>query len=392
MINKISIKDFYQKIINNNPFILIDSRQFDDFKRSSIELASNQAIYNIPFSILNNSTKPLHEGLRDYLKEHHPLLEKNTPIYCLCYKGNSSQLVTEAFNQLQFEATSIVGGIEAYNSHLEIKKITIPGIDIFQFIRPSRGCLSYLIVSDKKAVLIDPINQISFFENFLINESIQLIHVFDTHIHADHISSGRALAEKFQVPYGFHPFDAIHPIDLIPAPFSFTYLHDGQIINFGKATLQCLHLPGHTLGNLAFMLNDQILFAGDTIFIHGIARPDLGGKMEAWAQLHYQSLNKILSLLPTTTILPAHFHSLNELNPDQTVCKTLEEIKKINPELLDAKKPYSEFIASISTHLPIFPPEYIEIKRINLGISKKEMEEYKILECGKNLCAVSKNG
>ena len=71
--------------------------------------------------------------------------------------------------------------------------------------------------------------------------------------------------------------------------------------------MKTLHIPGHTLGNVAYLVDDRYLFTGDSIFIESIARPDLGGKGDTWAPLHYHSLRRLLELPDDTVVLPAHF-------------------------------------------------------------------------------------
>jgi glyoxylase-like metal-dependent hydrolase (beta-lactamase superfamily II) len=74
-----------------------------------------------------------------------------------------------------------------------------------------------------------------------------------------------------------HPYDGIHPIDVLPPRLSYQPLWDGQQFRVGKATIETIHIPGHTLGNVVYLVNGRYLLTGDSIFIESIARPDLGG-------------------------------------------------------------------------------------------------------------------
>lgn len=122
-------------------------------------------------------------------------------------------------------------------------------------------------------------------------------------------------------------------------------------------TAQSRGAAGHTLGLVAFRLEGRYLFAGDSIFIRSIARPDLGGKADLWAPLHGRSLRRLLEL-------PGHFSSLDEQNEDG-------------------------FVRYLLDSLPRFVPEYVDIKRVNTGLLKPVEEDAWALELGKNACGLS---
>ena len=84
----------------------------------------------------------------------------------------------------------------------------------------------------------------------------------------------------------------------------------------GGHTVEAIHVPGHTLGNMAFLLDGRFLFTGDSIFIESIARPDLGGHGDTWAPIHYASLRRLLELPDDTLVLPGHFAGMGEEGED----------------------------------------------------------------------------
>ena len=75
---------------------------------------------------------------------------------------------------------------------------------------------------------------------------------------------------------------------MLPATIPYEFIRDSQKFPVGRHELEALHIPGHTLGLVAFRLDDKYLFTGDSIFIRSIARPDLGGKAETWAPLLFE--------------------------------------------------------------------------------------------------------
>lgn len=390
----LSVEELNEKIKNEIPVFLIDVRTSEIYNQGHIEGKKNFTSINLPFYDMvkmGNKNDPA-ESIKNYINQSKlETLPKNQPIFVVCYKGNSSKVVTTVLKELGFDAKSIIGGMAAWSNFYQIAEIIASNkCKIYQFQRLSRGCLSYVASSKQEAIIIDPAIHDEVYLNFIKDHHLKVKAIIDTHTHADHISSGKALSEKFNVPYYLHPFDAIHPMDMLPCTFSFENLSDNQTITFGTSQLKVIHVPGHTLGNICLLLDEDVLFSGDSIFVGSIARPDLGGKAETWTQLHYDSLRKLLKLPDTTLVLPAHFGQITEANSCHIFGKTIKELKKSNTDLQMAEKSYEEFYNFIMEHLPKFPKEYIEIKRVNLGLLKPSHDEATALEQGKNICALGK--
>src|SRR5699024_12419879 len=70
------------------------------------------------------------------------------------------------------------------------------GGSIYQFVRLGKGCLSYLIASYGEAAVVDASRMTDVYKTFAENHNLQIKHVLDTHLYADHISGGHQLAEK----------------------------------------------------------------------------------------------------------------------------------------------------------------------------------------------------
>jgi glyoxylase-like metal-dependent hydrolase (beta-lactamase superfamily II) len=190
-----------------------------------------------------------------------------------------------------------------------------------------------------------------------------------------------------------HPYDAIHPLDMLPATISYNYLHDGQTFQVGQMTIKTIWFPGHTLGQVNYLATTpdggRYLFTGDGIFLQSFGRPDLGGQGERWTPILYESMFHRLPphLTDDTHILPAHFSQQDEDGGNGIFVETYATVKGQN----DALKPRSleEFTDYVLGSLPHFPEEYVEIKRVNAGLSQPDEEAASELELGKNICALS---
>jgi len=257
--------------------------------------------------------------------------------------------------------------------------------------RPARGCLSYLVASAGKAIVVDPLRHFHPYLDLAHGSGLAIESVIDTHSHADHISGGSALAAKTGASYYLNPYDAIHPIDVLPATIPYEPIRDGQTFSIGRHALQALHAPGHTRGLAALRLDDSYLFTGDSIFIRSIARPDLGGKADAWAPLHGRSLRRLLGLPGGIIVLPGHFSSLDEADGAGRFAASLDDLKQRNDGLVVLQRASEAgFVRYLLESLPRFIPEYVDIKRVNAGLLAPAEEDAATLELGKNVCALSR--
>jgi glyoxylase-like metal-dependent hydrolase (beta-lactamase superfamily II)/rhodanese-related sulfurtransferase len=376
----ITVAELDEMIERGESFLLLDVRNQDEFERWKIEGRNPFETVHIPyFQFIEDEGGSVNR------------VPKGKLVVAVCAKGGSSDYVAGVLRERGYEAVNLEGGMIAWGNYYRVRRIeAVEDVALYQIIRVARGDLAYAFVSNGEGILIDPTRHTEQYTNLAEREGFKIVAIFDTHAHADHISGGPKLAKELGVPYFMHPYDAIHPIDMLPATIEYEYLKDGFTFQFGNATLKGIHIPGHTLGNMAFLVNDRYLFTGDSIFIVSVARPDLGGRGQEWAPIHYESLYKKLLVLPgETLVFPAHFATASrEGRPDGTFYDTLGNIKRNNPReyLSPSKEAFIEFMLST---LPVFPPQYVDIKRVNAGLLVPDEEKAQELELGKNVCALA---
>jgi glyoxylase-like metal-dependent hydrolase (beta-lactamase superfamily II)/rhodanese-related sulfurtransferase len=371
---------------------ILDVRSRDAFSTWKIEDRKTIPTLNVPYTEILARDDALASVISYAQQKLAGTLPRDRPIVAVRHMGHTSKLIAQGLQQLGYNAVSLQGGMTAWGDLYEFVPV-VEGRDlsVYQITRPARGCLSYVIASNGKAIVIDPLRHAGKYVDFAQEKNLQIALVLDTHAHADHISGGPALARQLRVPYYLHPYDAIHPIDVLPAQIAFEPLRDGQELSIGKTSIKVLHIPGHTLGNSAYWLNGKYLFTGDSIFLESIARPDLGGRGETWAPLHYRSLRTLLELPGETIVLPGHFSSPREANAAGLYIATLTELQRKNEGLRMTRKNESEFVKYILSSLPQFPPQYIDIKRVNAGLITADDEKAAELELGRNVCALAKS-
>lgn len=387
-----SVDDLHARLVRSEDFFVFDVRAEDEFEVSRIEGKTPPPTKNVPYyeMLEFDEYDDVADSFKAYLETGTAdTLPRDLPILVVCAKGDTSEYVAEALRRLDFDAVNLAGGMMAWGDHYEVATVVEGDVSIYQISRPARGCLSHLVASEGKAAVIDPLRHVDQILELAESKSLEIELVLDTHGHADHISGGRALADKLGVAYYLHPYDGIHPIDVLPAKMEYEYLRDAETFTVGGKPLEVLHIPGHTLGNCAFLFDARYLFTGDSVFIESIARPDLGGHGDTWAPLHYASLRRLLELPESVLVLPGHFSGLDEAGDDGCFAAQLGEIARSNDGLKKAREDESDFVAYILASLPEFPDEYIDIKRVNAGLLDVGESRASELELGKNICALA---
>ena len=261
-IKTITVKELARKVLNHEDLFILDARNTDDFDDWKIE-GKNIEIINTPYF-------DLLEGVDSILDK----LPKNKEIFVICAKGGSSEFVAQQIAEEGFtDVYSVEGGMKAWSEHLEPIKIgeLKNGGAIYQFVRIGKGCLSYLVESNGEGAMIDTNRMLEPYETFIRDHNIKLTHVLDTHLHADHISGGRKIAEKLDATYYLPPKDATE------VTFQYQQLNDGDEYKVGKTTIKAVYSPGHTIGSTSFVIDDQFLLTGD-IFIYRFHRSSRFGR------------------------------------------------------------------------------------------------------------------
>ena len=205
--------------------------------------------------------------------------------------------------------------------------------------------------------------------------------MLDTHVHADHLSGGRALAERegaalhvsgAGLERGIQFAERVQPVE------------DGDRIALGTADLRVVALPGHTSDNIGVLVDGRALVGGDSLFADGVARPDLEvgdeGAREAARTLHATLHEKILRYPDDTILLPCHYPGGRRA---EAVAPTLAEVRRDVAEFLELDA--EEFAEASIAEMPPRPANYLNIIAVNLGAESGP--DVGGLEVGANSCA-----
>ncbi|MGE7903210.1 MBL fold metallo-hydrolase [Peribacillus sp. NPDC094092] len=362
-----------KKVINKKELFILDVRNESDFHDWKIE-GQNFEFLNIPYF-------DLLDGVEEILDQ----IPANKEILVVCAKEGSSVMVAEMLSEAGLDVSYLKGGMKAWSEHLEPVRVgeLTNGAEIYQFVRLGKGCLSYMVISNGEAAVIDSTRMIDAYLDFAEGIGVKITHVLDTHLHADHISGGRRIAEVTNAAYWLPPKDAAE------VAFEYQPLESGKVITIGHTAIdiQALYSPGHTIGSTSFVVDQKYLLSGDILFIDSIGRPDLAGLAEDWVgDLRETLYARYRELSDELIVLPSHFMIIDELNEDGSVAKKLGSLFADNHGLNIEDE--TEFRELVTRNLPPQPNAYQEIRETNMGKIEPDDEKQREMEIGPNRCAV----
>lgn len=342
-----------------------------------IRIPEDRAQWFIPGSIHVNAYDALKAGDPGAL--HGVNLPKDRPVVTICNAGKVSQIAAEQLYERGLEAFSLAGGMKAWSLAWNTAETELERVTVLQVRRTGKGCLSYIIGSASEAVVIDASLEPDVYLRLAAERGWIIRHVVDTHVHADHLSRSRALAEDTGATL------------LLPSQhrvaFAFTPVQDGQPIEFGHSRITVKSTPGHTMESSCYYLDGQALFTGDTLFISGVGRPDLQASPEEArerARVLYRSLRKLLKLPADTIVFPGHVSE----PPDFDRKPIAERLGQISTRISPWLRSEGDFLAAILDRIPPTPPNYLRIVELNEAGVMPEGDASE-LEAGANRCAVS---
>ncbi|MFB6094496.1 MAG: MBL fold metallo-hydrolase [Halanaeroarchaeum sp.] len=368
----------YERIEAGESVTILDVRGPEEFAEWYID-GDAVEVENVPGTVFEGG---LDEDLLDSLPRDDPLI-------VVCAKGRSSAEIAGMLRERGIDAKNLANGMEGWARITVAREITrYDGAGrLYQYERPSSGCLAYLLVDGAEAAVFDPL--LAFADRYRSDaeaEGATLAYAVDTHVHADHVSGVRALAER----------GATGVLSERAAERGVTFadevetIADGETLRVGAATVEAIATPGHTTGMTSFLIDDEVLLTGDGLFSESLARPDLeagaDGAEAAARRLHESIHERILTRSDDTVIAGGHVSETAEPAADGTYTATVGELRESMPILsVDA----AEFAAEVLADMPPRPANYRTIIAINLGEESVSEDLAFSLELGPNNCATS---
>lgn len=236
-----------------------------------------------------------------------------------------------------------------------------------QFLHEQHSCASYLIGCPSRGVaaIVDPQGEPSEYLSAIEQYGLRIIEVIDSHVHADHLSGARELAERVGATLRL---GAGADVDFDHNPLS-----DGDVVEIGNRRIRVIHTPGHTPEHVCLLVDDWFALTGDTLFVGDVGRVDLAlhdvddDELRIRAERLYGSLHRLLRLPAETEVYPGHYAGSScGRGMDGKTISTIGREKRTNRALsLDL----DDFIDFQLAEVPPLPADFDHIKRTNLGFS-----------------------
>ena len=354
---------------NDKSVLILDIRNSDAFKDWHIKGSQNIDVYN-----------DIWEGNFEDVKKKLSKLPKDKKIITVCNAGVTSQNASMLLESMGYSTLVLEKGMMGWNSlHQAVDVINENDLLIKQVIRIGKGCLSYLVCSKsaKECFVIDPSQFIEEYAGIAKENGFKIKGIIETHVHADHLSGAKQLADITKTKYYVSGDD-------LKAKADFVDLKNIGELEIGENKIKIIKTPGHTDGSVCLLVNNKALLTGDTLFLEGVGRPDLARSKEAvekGAKILYSSLNKIKNLDKNLNILPTHFTNYDKA----PICEKLSTLLNNNKPLKMNSE--DEFVSYILNNLPMTPPNYEQIKNINNNFMQVPRQMGEQLEFGPNRCA-----
>jgi len=354
---------------NDESILILDIRDSDKYNDWKIKNSKNIDVY-----------KDIWAENNEIVKQKLSTLPKEKKIVTVCNAGVTAQKASELLESLGYNTLVLEKGMMGWNSlHQNVDVINEADLLLKQIIRTGKGCLSYLIGSNstKECLIVDPSQFVEEYTELAKELGFTIKGVIETHVHADHLSGAKALSDLTKTKYYVSEIDLKTGADFVD-------VKNNNEFKIGDNSIKIIESPGHTNGSVCFLINDTALLTGDTLFLDGVGRPDLGRTkedIESGAKKLFSSLNKLKTLDKNLIILPTHFTIFDKAPISDKLGVLLENNKPLKIES------EQEFVDYILNNLPNTPPNYEQIKNMNNKLIQIPLQEGEKLEFGPNRCA-----
>jgi glyoxylase-like metal-dependent hydrolase (beta-lactamase superfamily II) len=177
-----------------------------------------------------------------------------------------------------------------------------------QFLHSDPVAISYLFGCGGKAMgaVVDPVGDIEPYLRAADETGLPIRYVIDTHLHADHVSSARRLAQAAAAPYVLFAG--------APAEPPFVGVQDGEILELGNVTIEVLHTPGHTPEHICLAVSDRtraaepwFVLTGHTLMVGDLGRTELAASAEEGARTLFRSVRRLKALPDHVEVYPGAY-------------------------------------------------------------------------------------
>ena len=185
MTKQIDADTLRQWLDGHHPVTVLDIRTDED-----------RAAWAIPASVHINAYEALKRGEAGALAD--APLPTDRPIVTVCNAGQGSRVAADILAERGLDVMSLTGGMKAWSVAWNTAPVRLSdaSVTVIQVRRTGKGCLSYVAASAAEAAVIDPSLSPDVYVEIAQTHHWTIRYVIETHVHADHLSRARSLAER----------------------------------------------------------------------------------------------------------------------------------------------------------------------------------------------------
>jgi len=238
-----------------------------------------------------------------------------------------------------------------------------------QFLHKDPVGISYLFGCGGKATaaVVDPVGDMQPYLEAADSAGMRIHFVIDTHVHADHLSAARALAEAAGAAYVLGA-DA-------DVSFPFKGVREGEVLPLGNVSATVLHTPGHTPEHICLLVTDRtradepwFVLTGHTLMVGDLGRTELAVSAEEGARQLFRTARKLKALPDDVEVMPgAYAGSVCGRQLSGKPWSTIGFEKRHNEAFMIEDE--AAFVGFMVAEIPPAPPEAKRIRAANSGIA-----------------------
>jgi glyoxylase-like metal-dependent hydrolase (beta-lactamase superfamily II) len=216
--------------------------------------------------------------------------------------------------------------------------------------------------------VVDPVWPAEDYRNAAEQLGVRIVFVIDTHVHADHRSTGPELAAATGAKYVLHASAGVL--------LAFMPVHEGQRLDLGNVQLVVVHTPGHTPEHLSLLVIDGTrapepwaVLTGHTLMVGDLGRTELASDARAGAKALFATATRLRHLPDHVEVWPGAFlGSVCGRGLSGKPSSTIGFERRFNRAF--AIEDERAFVEAMLERIPAPPPDAERTRRRNLGLAE----------------------
>ena len=196
---------------------------------------------------------------------------------------------------------------------------------------------------------------------------MRIRYVIDTHLHADHVSAGRELAEATGAEYVLFAE--------AKRTFPFRGVRDGDVLELGNVSDQVLHTPGHTPEHISLLVTDRtradepwFVLTGHTLMVGDLGRTELATSAEEGARALFRSVQRLKALPDYLEVSARSLFRLG-LRPQLERQADIDDRLRETPQQgVPDRATKTTFVRVMLADIPPAPPQAAQLRAANSGM------------------------